>query len=138
MIKRSTSGKRSGAVVVESAIVLPVALMVVLAIVSGALAVFTYQQVASLAREGARSASVHGTEYAESQGTTAWTKDDVYTNAIVPYLVNIDTTKLTYDVTWSPDKKPGSYVTVTLTYQMDVPIYGTMTFQSTASQVMTW
>ena len=43
--------RRGGAVAVESAIVLPIALVVLFAIVSGALAVFTYQQVASLARD---------------------------------------------------------------------------------------
>jgi Flp pilus assembly protein TadG len=137
-IKSCAADRRSGAVVVESAIVLPVALIVLLAIVSGALAVFTYQQVASLAREGARAASVHGYEYSQSTASTAWTASDVYNNAISPKIVNLDTTQLTYGVVWSPNNRQGSFVSVTLTYQMSVPIYGNLTFSSTATQVVTW
>jgi Flp pilus assembly protein TadG len=129
---------RSAAVAVESAIVLPVALIVLMAIVSGALAVFTYQQVASLAREGARAASVHGREWSQSTSNAAWTATDVYNNAIAPKMVNLDPNNLSYAVTWNPSNWQGNYVTVTVTYQMSVPIYGTMTFSSTATQMVTW
>jgi Flp pilus assembly protein TadG len=129
---------RSGAVVVESAIVLPVALVVLMAIVSGALAVFTYQQVASLARDGARAASVHGHEWSQSTGNAAWTATDVYNNAISPQMINLDPSNLTYAVTWNSSNYQGNYVTVTVTYQMSVPIYGTLTLNSTATQMVTW
>jgi len=129
---------RSAAVAVESAIVLPVALVVLMAIVSGALAVFNYQQIASLARDGARAASVHGHEWSQSTGSAAWTASDVYNNAISPQMINLDPNNLTYAVTWNQSNWQGNYVTVTVTYQMSVPIYGTMTFSSTATQMVTW
>jgi Flp pilus assembly protein TadG len=133
-----SKNQRGAAVAVESAIVLPIALVVMFAIVSGALAVFTYQEVASLARDGARAASVHGYEWSQSTANPAWTATDVYNNAIAPQFVNIDPTQLTYSVNWLPDNRQGSYVSVTVTYQMSMPIYGTMTFSSTATQLVTW
>ena len=49
---------------VEAAIVLPVVMMLTLGTCSTAMGVYYYQLVATLAREGARYASVHGSQYA--------------------------------------------------------------------------
>ena len=138
MILRKRTRDRSGAVVVESAIVMPVALLVIFGIVAGTLAIFTYQQVASLARQGARYASVRGHYYSQSTGNAAATPEDVYNNGVVPKFVNIDPSQMTYSVTWNPDNKQGSYVTVVLTYKLSIPVYGTMTLTSTSCQQITW
>lgn len=138
MIIRSRANTRGAAVAVESAIVLPIALVVIFAIVAGALSIFTYQQVASLTREAARYASVHGYYHCQDTGSYPTTPADVYNNAILPYVVNIDPNRMTYSVSWSPDQKQNSFVTVTVTYLMSVPIYGDMTFTSTSTTVMTW
>ena len=130
--------KRRGAAVVESAIVLPILLTVLLAIIVGAFAVFIHEQTASLAREGARYAAVHGAYYSQSQSTPAATPADVYNNAIAPRMVAMDAANLTYSVTWNPDKRPGSYVTVTVTYQLSVPVYGNLTLSSTSTEEMHW
>jgi Flp pilus assembly protein TadG len=130
--------QRRGAAVVESAIVLPILITVLLAIIVGAFAVFIHQETASLAREGARYASVHGDYYAQSQATPAATPADVYNNAIAPKMVGMDPANLTYDVSWSPDKRPGSFVTVTVTYQLSVPIYGDLTLSSTSTEEVHW
>jgi Flp pilus assembly protein TadG len=135
---RLKPNKRGGAVAVESAIVLPVAVGVLVAIVSGALAVSTYQQVAAMSREASRYASVRGQQYSQSTGKPPATATDVYNDVISQRLINMDPNNLTYSVTWNPDNKPGSTVTVTITYQMSVPIYGTMTFTSTATSQVTW
>jgi hypothetical protein len=62
--------------------------------------VFRYQQVAELAREGARYASVHGSQYASDTGNAAAAASDIYTNAISPKAVGLDPNSLSYTVQW--------------------------------------
>ena len=63
---------RRGVTLVECAIIYPLTLLLVLAIIIGGLGMFRYQEVASLAREGARYASVRGAKYAQTvAGATA-------------------------------------------------------------------
>jgi Flp pilus assembly protein TadG len=110
---------RSGATLVEFAIVLSVVLVLTLGVVVLGLGVFRYQQMALLAREGARWASVHGGQYSQEQGKSYTTSTNVYTNAIQPMTVGLDPTKLNSSVTWSdPANKesPGTTVTVTVSY----------------------
>src|SRR5258707_15819561 len=92
--------RRRGAAVIESAIVLPIAITIVVAIIVGAFSIFVYQETASLAREGARWAAVHGTNYAQDTGQPAATRADVYNNAIAPRMVSMDPNNTTYDVLW--------------------------------------
>jgi Flp pilus assembly protein TadG len=118
--------KRSGAAVVEMAIVLPVMLLLVFALIIGGMGIFRYQQVANLAREGARYASVHGTQYALETGNAAATPTDVYNNAILPQVIGLDLSQLNYSVTWNASNSPvnptnfetpsGNTVTVKVTY----------------------
>src|SRR5205807_1052801 len=94
-----------------------------------AMGIFRYQEVANLAREGARYASVHGYQYAyENTGKTAATPTDIYNNAILPQAVCLDSDKLTYSVTWNQSNAPfrmsadyehpiANTVTVTVTYK---------------------
>jgi Flp pilus assembly protein TadG len=65
MLQRPRNAKRSGAAVVEAAIAMSVAFIVVLSLLIGGTGVFRYQQMAHLAREGARYAATHGGKYAE-------------------------------------------------------------------------
>jgi TadE-like protein len=58
--------KRPAATVVEAAVILPVAFFLLLGLVIGGLGVFRYCEVAHLARETARFASVHGGKYAKT------------------------------------------------------------------------
>jgi hypothetical protein len=66
MLYRPQRRKRTAATVVEAAIVLPVTFFLFLALLVGGMGIFTYQQVAHLARQTARFASVHGAQYAKS------------------------------------------------------------------------
>jgi hypothetical protein len=50
----------------------------------------------------------------------------------------MDPNLLTYSLTWNPVARVGNTVTVTVSYQMSLPIYGDMTVSSTATQVVTW
>jgi Flp pilus assembly protein TadG len=97
---RPPSARRRGASLVEQALVYPIAALLTLGVVIVAMGVYDYQQVAAMAREGARWASVHGGQYAQDTGNSMATPSTVYTNAIQPYAVGLDTTKLSYTVTW--------------------------------------
>jgi Flp pilus assembly protein TadG len=59
----SRTCRRRGVTAVEFAIVAPAVFLLVFAQIIGGLAVFRYQEVAHLAREGARYASTHGGDY---------------------------------------------------------------------------
>lgn len=105
-----------------------------------ALGVFRYQEVASLARESARWASVRGLQYQNATGEWAATPKDVYEKVIKPRakLVNADT--LAYTVTWNPDdKRQGAKVTVTITYHW-VPeaFFGGIDLTSTSTMLVSY
>jgi Flp pilus assembly protein TadG len=108
--RRTHSLSRRGAIAVEAAFVLPVAFTMMIGLIVIGLGIFRYQQVATLAREGARYASVHGSgyyanasAYATANNTTAPTNEaasDIYNNAIKPMAVGLDLSNLTYSVNW--------------------------------------
>src|SRR5947209_3928147 len=116
MLRRPVRRRRRGVTVLEGAIAYPVVFLLTLGLIVGGLGVFRYEELAHLAREGSRYASVHGTKYAGVTGKSAATADDVYNNAVLPGAVILDKNSLGHTVTWSPDNKPGSSVTVKLTY----------------------
>jgi len=131
--------RRRGAASVEFAIVSSTVLLLLIGLIVGALGVFRYQAVARLAREGARYAAVHGTYYSQTTGRPAATATDVYQNAILPAAVALTPARLSADVTWSPDNRPGGKVTVTVRYQwVSEAYFGTMTLSSTATMPVTY
>lgn len=109
-----------------------VALLLLMGMVIVGLGVFRYQQVAWLAREGARWASVHGPTYQSETGNAAPTNNDVYTNAVAPRAVGLETSALTVNLqmttttatvtvsyNWTPE---GYFHPITLTSQSVLPI----------------
>jgi Flp pilus assembly protein TadG len=103
---------RRGATTVEFAVVAPVTLLLLIGLLVGGLGVFHSQQMAMLAREGSRWASVHGTDYAAATGKPAATASDVYDKAIKPGAVGLDLSKLTYTVTWNTNNSTTHTATV--------------------------
>jgi hypothetical protein len=150
-MKRRSTLERSGAVSVENAIILPLTFFLILALYVGANGVFRYQEVATLAREGARYASTHGYQSRKDRGLPPGTADDwrqdIYDNGVSPYIANLDTGSLTCTCTWpdvvnqpgKPDNWPGSKVDVTITYQWFPELYliGPITLTSTSSMPIT-
>ena len=130
---------RRAATALECALVYPVIFFFVIGMLVGAMGMFRYQEVAWLAREGARYASVHGAKYQAVTGNAAATASDVYTNAILPKITGLDPNNLSYQVTWNPDNQPGSTVTVTISYTW-VPeaFLGTATLKSTSVVAMSY
>jgi Flp pilus assembly protein TadG len=126
----SRSQRRRGASAVEAAILVPVTFLLILGLIVGGMGVFRYQEVAALARQGARYASTHGANYRKDNGQpvgTAGTGDgqadgrlwykvnpqlasgadagwsqDVYDKAVRPNLFALDPTKLEVRVGWPP------------------------------------
>jgi Flp pilus assembly protein TadG len=125
---------------VESALVYPVVLLLVIGLIVGGAGVFRYQEVAHLARQGARWASVHGTQYAQHTGHAAATASDVYNNAVAPGGITLSASDLSSSVSWSPDNSPGSTVTVTVTYQWfpEAFLVGPFNLSSTSSRTMSY
>ncbi|MBA3482188.1 MAG: pilus assembly protein [Pirellulales bacterium] len=150
-MKRQAARCRRGTTVVEFAIVGPIAFFLIFATIIGALGTFRYQQVATLAREGTRWASVHGGQYEQETGQAAASAADVYTSAIQPRLVGLDPDQLNYQVTWNQNNMPltvtsdysapvGNTVTVRVTYQWFPELYlvGPIALTSTSTAQMAY
>jgi Flp pilus assembly protein TadG len=122
--------KRTAATAVECAFVFPVTFLLLLGLVVGGLGVFRYQEMAHLARQAARYAATHGTQWARETNNTAATPTDIYNAAVVPAAVSLDLTQLTCSVNYNTSNDVyhtntvngqvvATYntVSVTLTYQ---------------------
>jgi hypothetical protein len=94
------SCKRRAALTVESAVVLPAMLFLLLMLLIGGIGVFRYQQVACLAREGARWGSVRGSGWQMDTGNTPPTQQDILQNAVLPLAVGMDPSAITIQAEW--------------------------------------
>jgi Flp pilus assembly protein TadG len=137
---------------VEFAVVGSVTFLILIGLVVGGYGIFRYQQVARLARDGSRWASVHGAQYALDTKNPAATDKDVYNQVIAPNATGLDLSQLTYSVTWNSSNSPhhsatvngqqvnvANTVKVTVTYQW-VPeaFLGGITLSSTSVSVMSY
>ncbi len=121
---------RQGTTMLECAVIFPLTFMLLLGLVVGAMGILRYQEVAALARAGARYASTHGAQYRKdaglplsNPGTSAGSKDgfmwyavnplvssgadtswagDIYDQAIRPTKVALDPYFLGCQVGWPP------------------------------------
>jgi Flp pilus assembly protein TadG len=116
----SAARRRRGATVVEVAFVAPLTFLLVIGLITSGLAGFRYQQIASLARAGARWASVRGPKYQKLTGKAMPTAADVVANAITPRACSLNPQRLT--CTLARDAA-NTYVTVTLKYQWETSGY---------------
>jgi Flp pilus assembly protein TadG len=98
LIRRQT--RRRGATLVEIAVILPLMLLLMLAAIDTASGVYRYQQVATLAREGARYASVHAGMYSVEKSKPVATADETKTKAVVPRAANLDPAQIICTLTW--------------------------------------
>jgi Flp pilus assembly protein TadG len=105
MLCRPASRNRSAASALEAAIVLPLTFFLVLGIMIGGMGIFRYQEMAHIARETARCASVHGGQYAKQNAAAikAGTLPSVDENYLVNYAkslaVSLDPSQLNVAVT---------------------------------------
>jgi Flp pilus assembly protein TadG len=149
MQRQRFRGQRRGGTLVEFAIVCPVVLFLLFTIIVGGHGVFRYQQVAALAREGARWASVHGGQYAKDKNKPAATATDIASNIVLAKSVALQPDKLSCTVNWNSSNWPldtttnyenpvGNTVTVTVSYQWFPEMYiaGPITLTSSSTAQM--
>jgi Flp pilus assembly protein TadG len=118
MIRKQSLSDRRGAAMLEAAVVYPVTMLLLIGTVVLGIAVFRYAQVQSLAREGARYASVHGPTYASEQNASYATNATVL-SYIETLAVGMQSSDLSCTVTWAPNPPTAStpsIVTVQLSY----------------------
>jgi Flp pilus assembly protein TadG len=118
MIPKRDRPDRRGAAMLEAAVVYPVTMLLLIGTVVLGIAVFRYEQVQSLAREGARYASVHGPTYASEQNAS-YATDATVLSYVETLAVGMQSSDLSCTVTWSPNPptaSPPSTVTVQLSY----------------------
>ena len=96
--RASAERKRTGALAVEAAIVYSVLFILILGLIVGGIGVFRYQQVACMAREGARWASVHGGDWQTDTTQPAAAQDDILQQAVLPFGVGMDPTAVSIQV----------------------------------------
>ncbi|HJZ53871.1 MAG TPA: TadE/TadG family type IV pilus assembly protein [Gemmataceae bacterium] len=150
--------RRSGATLVEGALIYPVVFLVTLGLVLLGIAVFRYQQVAHLAREGARWAAVHGARYSEENPTLPpGTPDNIFEYGIKPRAAGLDLKPSDVTVVWTDSNaqtssvvvidpmsgKPriqtkANTVAVTVTYSWNTGLFGTIPVSSTSVMTMSY
>lgn len=157
---RTTS--RRGALTVEAAFVHPLMLVLVFMLIIGGMGVFRYQQVACQAREAARFAAVHGSDWRKETGDPWVTKADIRDKIVLPLAAGMDASKLSIQVDWidqvtgqvvdwdSASKHPKSVnashrpvsnrVRVTVTYQWSPELFiaGSLNLKSTCEIAMAY
>jgi Flp pilus assembly protein TadG len=106
--RRSSGG---GQAVAEFALVITPCLTLFFGVINFALALYCYDFVCYGAQQAVRYATVHG-----STATTVASSTDVhnYVNSLVVGVLN--TSSMTVTTTWAPNNKPGSVVTVAVSY----------------------
>jgi Flp pilus assembly protein TadG len=124
---RTNPNARRGATLVESAFVFPIVFLFVAGLVVGAMGIFRYQETAYLARETARYACVHGTQYSREAGVPAPTSQQLFATIVGAQMVSLDPTQLSATITWNSSNSPthptdtgGNIVAVTNTVRVTV------------------
>ena len=110
-LRAAAKRSHSAQAMAEFALVLTPCLTLFFGIINFALALYCYDFVCYSAQQGVRYATVHG-----STATTVVSSTDVqnYVNALVVGVLK--TSALTVTTTWAPNNKPGSVVTVVVSY----------------------
>lgn len=120
--------RRRGAAAVEFAIVAPLVLFLVFGQIVGGMGVSRYQEVAHLAREGARYASTHGGKYqreglASETGVPAVSNSSELKSYLTGKTVLLEPDRLQVEVAWTApaDLTPANMPTYVDTDQSQVP-----------------
>lgn len=106
--------QRTGAVTVEMALILPLLILVTIGLCVAQLGAFRYHQIAALAHESARWASVHGKEYVKQTNQHIANSNDIFENVIKPRAVGLNLSKLKHELVWEED---GNVVHVSISFE---------------------
>jgi Flp pilus assembly protein TadG len=128
-LQRPDLRRRSGASLAENALVLNITLLLLIGLIVAGLGIFRYQQVAAVAREGARYASVRGGQYAKETGQAAATAQTIYDQAILPKAIGLATNSLSHSVAWDDTSKMPMYFDYTNTVWKNNVVRVTVNYQ---------
>ena len=127
------TGDRRGGVAIEFAFIIPLAILLTIGAIEAARAVSVQASISQAAKETVRFASVRG-----SASGDAATEAEL--EAMALDLADLANGSTSATVTWDPDNKPGSAVTVDMqtTFSPAVLLFGpsSYTFTSTASMTI--
>jgi Flp pilus assembly protein TadG len=121
---------------VESALVYPVVILLVLGTIIMGLGIFRFQQLQALAREGARYASVHGPDYAATTGNAEASTSSIlsYLEGMAVGLNGLECTSVSYSATSVP-----CTVSVTVTYTWTPgALFSSMTWTITSTMPVSY
>ncbi len=99
-------GPRNGTAILESALLGPLFLLLIAALVHFAFATMSYNILSSAVRDGARYASVHG-----SSSTNPATQGSMQTY-VQGRAIGLIQSQITVTTTWTPNNHPGSVVKI--------------------------
>jgi Flp pilus assembly protein TadG len=136
MIGRNPKSRRRGLSAVECAAVYPVAILLVVGTIVVGVGIFRYQELQSLAREGARYASVHGPTYASESGQPMASTSTVLTQVegLAVGMSGLECTAVNYSATTMP-----CTVSVTLAYTWTPgSLFSPMTWTVTSTMPVTY
>ncbi len=91
---------RKASATLEFAVVFPVLLFLLLALIVGGMGVFHYQQVAALAQEACRYSCVRGAEFQKDSNQPSPTQEQVLQQSISPLAVGMDSSGLLLHLQW--------------------------------------
>lgn len=103
MFKHPVARKRKAATIVEAAFIVPVLVLLIAMAVDAVSGIYRYHQVASLARAGARYASVHAGQFAEENLLPVITPEALKTNVMLPHSAGLLEDRLTVTIHWLPN-----------------------------------
>ncbi len=126
---RCFAGDTAGASAVAFAFVAPILIALSFGAIDGGRAMLTFNSVEKLARDGARYASVRGSE------SPSPTTEAELTNYLKGRATGLDNAKLGVNIAWTPNNDPGGVVAVQVNYAFDslfLP-FDTLNFGSTST-----
>lgn len=148
--------RRKGVAVVEFAVIGPIVFLLLIGFAVMTTAVFRYQQVAFLARQGARYAATHGAQYRVDNnlppGDAATWSAEIRESGILPWIASLNPDQLTTTVSWSAGNNQANAgnssggftstidnsvtVTVTYTWNPEALLVGSFDLTSSATMPM--
>jgi hypothetical protein len=102
-MKKPTANKRKATAIIEAAIIVPVMVLLIAIAVDCVSGIYRYHQVATLARTGARYATVHAGQFAEENSLPVVTPEDLKTNVLLPHSAGLQEDRLSVTFTWLPN-----------------------------------
>lgn len=145
-LQREWNGRRAGVAAVEAALLLPICLIGLIALLDLALAVAQYNSLAECARRGARAAIVRGgqSSVVSPIGPDAWTgtadQSHSLTDEFRSLLVSMPPGDVQVTAEWPDgDNRRGDRVSVTLSFEhtsLVTTLFGSEPWQLTAASTM--